>query len=130
MSGKCNIVCGGNGIHIAIYDISTDDRIILNEIEGVGSGYAEISLLVPEIGECMSYTADHSFIDNKLVAYDWYKELVLIGARAHEFPVNYIDRIEAVATCEDPDQLRSTDAWQTVEMLYCPGWCNMGSNSK
>ncbi len=116
-SGKCNIVSGGSGIYVAVFDISTADKTILDKIEGLGSGYAEISLPVPDIGECMSYAAEDSFIDSSLAPYDWYKELVLVGARNHGFPVDYIDEIDAVTACKDPDPHRSAKRWATVEMI-------------
>ena len=116
-SGKCNIVSGGCGIHIAIYDISIADKITLDKIEGLGSGYVEISLAVPSVGECKSYVAEGSFIDNSLAPYDWYKELVLVGARVHGFPVEYVDEIDAVMARQDPDPRRSAHRWTTVEMI-------------
>ena len=115
-SGKCNIVSGGGGIYIAIFDISVADRITLDKIEGLGSGYVDISLHVPEIGECMSYVAEDSYIDNSLIPYDWYKELVLVGASTHGFPAPYIDEIVAVAACQDPDPCRRAKRWATVEL--------------
>ena len=116
-SGKCNIISGRSGIHIAIYDISIADKTSLDKIEGLGSGYVEISLAVPDIGECNSYAAEDSHIDNTLDPYDWYKELVLIGARAHNFPVEYIDKIDAVIARQDLDSRRSADRWTTVEKV-------------
>ena len=116
-SGKCNIVSGGSGIRIAIYDISIADKITLDRIEGLGSGYVEISLAVPDIGECKSYAAEESFIDKTLAPYDWYKELVLVGARVYGFPVEYVDEINAVVAHQDPDPRRSADRWTTVEMI-------------
>jgi len=116
-SGKCNIVSGSSGIHIAIYDISIADKTTLDKIEGLGNGYVEVSLAVPGIGECKSYAAEDSYIDNTLDPYDWYKELVLIGARAHNFPVEYIDKIDAVIACQDRDSRRSADRWTTVEKV-------------
>lgn len=116
-SGKCNIVSGGRGIYVAVFDISNGDKVILDQVEGLGSGYAAISLVVQDIGECMSYSAENSYIDNSLVPYDWYKELVLVGARAHDFPIEYIDKITAVTARQDPDPRRNAMRWNTVEMV-------------
>ena len=116
-SGKCNIVSGGNGIHIAIFDISRTDKTLLDRIEGLGSGYTQISLAVPEVGECMSYAAEGSFVDDSLVPYEWYKELVLLGARAHSFPTKYLDDIERVIAAKDPDPRRNAEQWKTVDMI-------------
>jgi len=116
-SGKCNIVSGGSGIYVAVFDISVADKTALDEIEGLGSGYAEILLHVPDIGECMSYAAEDSFIDDSLVPYDWCKELVPVGARTHGFSVDYIDEIDAVTARKDPDPRRSAKRWTTAEMV-------------
>jgi len=116
-SGKCNILLGSDGIHVAIFDMSVEDKLALDKIEGLGSGYSELLLEVPDIGDCISYTAQESHIDGSLVPYDWYKELVLMGARVHGFPDNYVDQISSRPTCEDPDPDRRNNRWKTVEMV-------------
>ena len=116
-SGKCNIVPGGSGVYVAVFDISDADKIVLDKIEGLGSGYNEISLAVPGIGDCVSYGAEDSYIRDSLIPYDWYKELVLVGARAHGFPANYVQRIEMVAAQPDSDSERSAKGWATVGMI-------------
>lgn len=115
-SGKCNIVSGGTGIYVAIFDISTADKAVLDEIEGLGSGYYEVSLAVPELGECMSYSAEDSYVDDSLSPYEWYKELVLIGAHTHGFPASYIERIAAVNSRQDPNPHRDAKNWTTVRL--------------
>lgn len=116
-SAKCNIVSGGSGIYVAVFDISTADKTALDRIEGLGSGYREILLAIPDIGECMSYSAEESYIDNSLAPYDWYKELVLAGARTHGFPPAYIDKIVAVTAHPDPDPCRRAERWATVKLV-------------
>ena len=116
-SGKCNILSGGDGIHIAIFDISAEDKLTLDNIEGLGLGYSEVFLSVPEIGECASYIAEESHIDDSLVPYDWYKELVLLGAHAHGFPDDYLDRIGSLPSREDPDSHRRVKRWKTVDLV-------------
>lgn len=114
-SGKCDIIAGTGGIHVAVYELSDADKTTLDEIEGVGAGYVDISLTVPGMGECKSYVAEESFVDNSLTPYDWYKALVLVGARAHSFPAKYVSEIEAVVACQDPDPQRSADNWAIIE---------------
>ncbi len=63
------------------------------------------------------YVADVDHIDSDLLPFDWYKELVLIGARAHNFPGEYIDKIDAVIARQDLDSRRSADRWKTVEKV-------------
>jgi hypothetical protein len=116
-SGKCNILPGGDGIHIAIFDISAKDKLVLDDIEGLGLGYSETLLNVPGIGDCVSYSADESHIDDSLDIYDWYKELVLIGAQAHGFPEDYLNRIRSRPARRDPDPIRRVKNWKTVELV-------------
>jgi len=116
-SAKCSIHAGGSGVHCAIFEISADDKLILDGIEGVSFGYSDIMLSIPEVGDCVSYIAAESHIDDSLLPYDWYHELVVIGARTHAFPADYLERIESRPALRDPDQYRSTEQWKTVEMI-------------
>ena len=117
-SGKCNIVRGSTGLHVAVYDISANDRITLDRIEGLGFGYSEVTLNVPEFGDCFSYSAEEAFIDDSLIAYDWYKEMVLLGARTLGFPEAYVGAIDAIPTRRDPDPVRCADQWSIVARLH------------
>ncbi len=116
-SGKCTLVRGTGGVHVAIFDISCDDKRILDGIEGLGNGYAEIALAIPGFGDCDSYIAEASHIDESLAPYDWYRELVLAGARIHGFPADYVRDIESVAAIPDPDPNRHADQWALVEKV-------------
>ncbi len=116
-SGKCTIVAGSGGVHVAIFDISADDKRVLDRIEGLGNGYAEIPLFIPGFGNCRSYVAEASHIDETLAPYDWYRELVLAGARTHGFPAEYVRRIESVAAVPDPDPRRHADQWALVDKV-------------
>ncbi|MEJ2127274.1 MAG: gamma-glutamylcyclotransferase [Woeseiaceae bacterium] len=116
-SGKCNIRFGGKGVHVAIFEISARDKLTLDQIEGVGAGYSEITLYIPGVGECASYVAMESHIDDSLRPYDWYKELVLIGARSHGFPDDYVDQIESVPACSDTNQDRRQTHSNLIELL-------------
>jgi len=116
-SGKCNIVSGDNGVYIAIFHIGIKDKSNLDDIEGLGGGYSEVLLSVPEFGDCFSYVAKESHIDDGLVPFDWYKELVLVGAREHEFPEEYLNEIDAIDACPDPDPSRREKKWKIINML-------------
>ncbi len=116
-SGKCNIVTGGDGIHVAVFDISVADKLTLDEIEGISSGYSKFTLSVPGFGDCASYIADESHIADFLAPYDWYKELVLIGACLHGFPGAYLDKISSISSCQDPDSKRRAEKWRDIELF-------------
>ena len=116
-SAKCNIQPAPACIHVAVFDISLEDKRALDEIEGAGTGYSEISLDVPDIGTCFSYTAMDEYIVDSLAPYDWYTELVLLGACEHEFPAAYVDRICSVSTMKDRDAQRRASMWSTVRQI-------------
>ena len=116
-SGKCNIVTGSEGVHVAVFDISVEDKTTLDRIEGVGSGYVATDLHVPGIGLCATYLAAETYIDDTLVPYSWYRELVLLGARAQRFPQPYIDAIAATPSCEDPGVDRRAMNGRTIDRI-------------
>ena len=116
-SGKCSIVAGDTGVHFAVFELSAADKLTLDSIEGLGAGYAEILLRVPRCGDCVSYIAEESHIDDGLQPYDWYKELVLQGMRFHGFPEHYVKPVESIAALGDPDRERSARNWKTVELV-------------
>jgi len=104
-------------VYCAIFEITAADKLILDGIEGVGFGYSEIMLSIPGVGRCHSYVAEESHIDDSLLPYDWYHEMVLIGARTHGFPDDYLKRIESRQALRDPDPNRRTENWKTVKMI-------------
>jgi len=116
-SAKCNILEGGVGVHCAIFEISAEDKLTLDKIEGIGFGYSETMLSIPGVGDCASYVAQASHIDDSLFPYDWYHELVLIGAQRHGFPHGYVQTIRSRQVIRDPDQDRSVRRWKTVEFI-------------
>lgn len=121
-SGKCSIRPGEDGVHVAVFHIHGADKIKLDRIEGLGEGYDEISLQLEEFGTCFAYTARETHIDNSLLPYAWYKELVLLGARALAFPAAYTKRIQSIRARQDPDPGRHQEMWDLVESIEAQGW--------
>ena len=105
-SGKCTIERGGDGVYVAVYEISQRDKERLDEIEGVGCGYATLEVDIPGFSLSESYIAEPSHTVPDARPYDWYRELVLLGCRYHGFPEQYIGRIEGHAADYDPDAVR------------------------
>ena len=116
-SGKCSISMGSSGVHVAVYEMSASDKQLLDRIEGVGNGYMDISIDVPGYGRCATYTAAESHIDEALVPYDWYRELVLLGCRELALPADYMAQIGRVAAQPDPEPRRHAENWRIVELL-------------
>lgn len=113
-SGKCSIVAGSSGVHLAIYELSIADKALLDAIEGVGRGYKNAQLQIPSVGRCHSYLADERYVDDAAIPYDWYRALVHAGARCHDFPAAYLAAIEDHPAHEDPDKHRRARSWDIV----------------
>jgi hypothetical protein len=71
----------------------------LDEAEGLGHGY-ERQLLDIKVGgsavPAFVYTATEGSVDDSLIPHDWYRHLVVTGAKAWQIPAVYIASIEAV----------------------------------
>ena len=116
-SGKCSISSGGSGVHVAVYEISLDDKHRLGGIEGVGLGYSDEIVDVPGFSDCATYIGQPAHIETGLPPYDWYRELVMLGCRYHGFPDEYIRDVCVVDAVSDPDKERNALNWRLVERL-------------
>ena len=116
-SAKCNIADGGGGLYVAVYEIDLSEKTQLDRIEGLGDGYQETTICVPGFGDCWIYLAEDHAIDESLQPVDWYKEMVILGCRYYEFPVEYLSQIEVAQAYSDNDVERRQEEWKLVEIL-------------
>ena len=116
-SGKCNIRDPGDGVYLAVYELSETDKRQLDVIEGVGRGYHSEQISLARFGDCHVYVAEHRYVVERLEPFDWYLEMVLAGCRWLGFPDDYVARIAAVTTVADPDVARRKQNWETVDVL-------------
>ena len=116
-SAKCGIERGGAGTHHAVYRLRADEKSLLDACEGLGNGYDELSLDLPEFGRCFSYIASPSHIRNELLPLDWYRAMVLRGAEFNRFPGGYVGRIRELTAVKDPDARRGQAQWDIVSRL-------------
>jgi hypothetical protein len=117
-SAKCSIETGGAGTYHAIYRLLADEKSLLDACEGLGNGYDELALDVPEFGRCFSYIASASHVRSGLEPFDWYRALVVCGAEFNRFPEDYIDAIRSADALPDPDEARKRVQWQLVARLH------------
>ena len=100
-SGKANLVYTGDKSLVwgVIFDISEDQKPLLDAAEGLGKGYDEYKLRVindleQEI-ECVCYIAtDSKYLDDNLKPHDWYGDFCLLGAKEHNLPKEWILTLE------------------------------------
>jgi len=116
-SGKCDIPAGDGLIHVAIYEMTRDEKAQLDKIEGVGMGYTVETINVAGFGECFTYVAELSYIDNRLRPYSWYKSLVLAGCEALDLPSDYMEGIREISAAEDPDKERNAINLQILNFI-------------
>jgi len=105
-SGKCNIVRtegASDRVHAALFELETAEKALLDGFEG--SGYAVEEMALQWQGEPIRpfiYLAEPEWIDEGLLPYHWYREIVGLGARFHGLADEYIASIENQAAVEDP----------------------------
>ncbi|MDX1404637.1 MAG: gamma-glutamylcyclotransferase family protein [Woeseiaceae bacterium] len=111
-SGKCHLSPANNPDDLAfgaVYEIAAREKELLDRIEGLGRGYDERSMDVIVNGNeysVFTYTAQASYVNPELLPYDWYKALVLEGARFLEFPEDYVSYIKSLNTQADRNEAR------------------------
>lgn len=102
-SGKANLVtaCDKSIVWGVIFDISEDQKPLLDKAEGLGKGYDMFQLgAISDTGgkiQCQCYIAkDPKFLDNNLRPLDWYGEFCLSGAKEHRLPQEWILTLEGL----------------------------------
>ena len=117
-SGKGNIIKSGyhdHVIHGVVFSIDASDKPQLDKVEGLGEGYSEanIQMTYPaNVGLVFAYIADTDYIDDTLLPYGWYKDLVLAGAKEHSLPADYIAELAKIQSIVDMDTKRRNKAYQ------------------
>ena len=103
-SGKADAEHTGDArdrVHGVVFEITAADKKSLDKFEG--KGYAEEVTRVLTTGgtiESVTYIAVRK--DSALRPTPVYKALVVAGAVEHHLPPDYVERLRAVATTEDP----------------------------
>ncbi|CAM2009556.1 gamma-glutamylcyclotransferase family protein [Acanthopleuribacter pedis] len=112
-SAKCDAFFTGDAAdvtHGVLYQISPQDKTVLDAIEGVGHGYELKTVAVrTEAGmqEAFTYVTQPEYINPKQKPFAWYHRFVLLGALERGFPPAVIAAIEAVETQADPNPDRA-----------------------
>lgn len=95
-SGKANLVSHpGREVWGVLYRVDGGDLVLLDEVE---RGYRRMSfpVLVPggRILDAEAYVSD--LITDDPVPFDWYRELMVAGARHHRLPEPHIAYLESL----------------------------------
>ena len=108
-SGKCDIVpATGDEVIGVVYALDETQLEALDRAEGVGAGYDRHDVQVELSGQSMTAAAYIATqVDDALLPYDWYRHLVLAGARRHGLPADYIARLGGQRFQVDADEERA-----------------------
>lgn len=105
-SAKCDAEETGNPddrVIGVVYEIADAEKPDLDRHEALGFGYDEKQVVLKTgTGNLHAWMYYATRINDSLKPFHWYKDHVLIGARENGLPAEYIARIEAVASIDDP----------------------------
>ena len=119
-SGKCDIApsdVAADCVYGVVFEISRAEKLALDRLECAGGGYRSMAISVQVASEAVAaetYVAQR--ISPELKPFHWYKALVIAGAIEHGLPADYVDRLRAFASIEDPDEAR----WRSHRALLGP----------
>ncbi|WP_307689660.1 gamma-glutamylcyclotransferase family protein [Variovorax ginsengisoli] len=110
-SGKCDVLAVDDpqaSVIGVVFEIALSDKPRLDAAEDLGVGYAEKEVDVQtHAGPVRAWVYHALRIDPAAVPFDWYKALVLAGAREHGLPPSYVDRLDATPSRPDADLARA-----------------------
>ncbi|MCO5260714.1 MAG: gamma-glutamylcyclotransferase [Crocinitomicaceae bacterium] len=118
---KANISLNDNhNVYGVIFKINPSKKEELGKAEGLGKGYIEKKIEVEHIQskekiKVFTYIADSIDDSNRNMPYDWYVELIKIGAEEHNLPINYVDKIKSIPSKKDENVLRNNTAEYLVK---------------
>lgn len=110
-SGKCTVRAVASPaalVHGILYAMRRSERAALDAVEGPDYQRLQTTFRLGfETVEGFYYEARDYAFHNDLEPFDWYRELVVCGARFHNFPATYIENLAAVRSRPDPDPERA-----------------------
>lgn len=105
--------------YAAVYAVDRRQAVLLDGFEGCGSGYETLEMTVAVDRRRLHgriYLAPSQWIAAAMRPFDWYRALIVAGARYHGFDGGYIESIREVPSQPDPDVRRARFAFRTLEL--------------
>jgi len=118
-SAKANLrAAPGSGTEAwgALFELDQKQYSILDRFEGAGRGYDSFIFDLSVDGrqvEAVTYLTPGHWRSDTARPWSWYRDLVLAGARHHQFPRQVISELQALEVLQDPDPERA-DRHQTL----------------
>ena len=126
-SGKCTIRASNTSsanVRGLVFEMSSREKPRLDLPEGLGHGYEQKEITLKTANgdlQAFTYVAAEDHIDPSLQPYDWYKAFVVAGAVEHGLPSDYVQKIRAVGSRGDPDEVRSLQNWDLLKRAGIDG---------
>jgi gamma-glutamylcyclotransferase len=109
-SGKCDAYHTGDfsdTLYGVVYSLTRYQRDMLDEIEGPGYDSLEVPVRTRSgMLTAYTYVAKAGHVQPGLQPFEWYKSIVVAGARAHILPEVYVESLTTVYAVSDPDSER------------------------
>jgi gamma-glutamylcyclotransferase len=98
-----------------LFEIIVAEQAALDKAAGCGAGYRRDDGFCVAVADgrqgrqdvqASTYVA--TAVATDLPVYDWYRDLVLAGAREHKLPAEWIAALDGLAVIADPNPVRAT----------------------
>jgi len=119
-SSKCSLAAADSAAYVAIYELPLSEKHLLDAAEGLGEGYdqTKFPMTVADVTfNVFTYIAAATHVSDDLLPYDWYKSMIVEGARYHAFPDEYVRGFELQSCIPDPDVERRNKAVAIVSQM-------------
>ena len=122
-SSKCSLATAASAdcaAYVAIYELPLSEKHLLDAAEGLGEGYdqTKFQVTVADVTfNVFTYIAAATHVSDDLLPYDWYKSMIVEGARYHAFPDEYVRGFELQSCIPDPDVGRQNKAVAIVSQM-------------
>ena len=106
-SGKANLVDSPGSVSWGVlYKVDFEDIEALDRIEG-GYMRTQVTVQLNEGTTVSAETYTSTEVTDEPVAYDWYKDLLVTGAREHSLPPDYVCYLEHLPDKADTSSSRA-----------------------
>jgi hypothetical protein len=99
----------GSKLFGVVFEIEERERNKLDAAEGLGYGYDRDDAFAVQMRDSSqilittTYIANPSHYDLTLKPFDWYRALVIAGAKQHALPSDYVGTLEGTASIPDSE---------------------------
>ncbi len=104
----------------AVFELERAQFPLLDRFEGCGRGYDTFELDLPVAGRTrtvLTYLVPSHWLARGALPHDWYRDLVVAGARFQGFPAGVIEAIPATPARPEPDRVRPRQHAELLERL-------------